>query len=91
MTDLALLAPTAFIGGALLGAAWLGFIERSVAALANGKSLARVVLFAFVRLGLAAVAFWVAALQGALPLLLALAGFATARLLLLARIKARLQ
>ena len=91
MTDLPLLAPIAFFGGIAGGAAWLHLIQRSVAALASGGSVARVVLLALARLALAGGAFWFAAQQGALPLLLALAGFATARLVLLRRIGERLR
>ncbi len=90
MTDPLVLAPAAFLGGAVLGAAWLHLIARSAAALASGGSPARAALLALLRLALVAVAFWIAALQGALPLVLALAGFAAARLLLLRRIGDRL-
>ncbi len=84
-------AALAFLGGAFLGAAWLHLLGRSVAALTNGGSLVRVVLLTLARLAVAGAALWLVAMQGALPLLVALAGFATTRLLLLGRIKERLR
>jgi hypothetical protein len=76
-------AALAFLSGVLLGAAWLHLLGRSVAALAGGGSVTRLVLLGLARLALAGGAMWLAATQGALPLLFALAGFAAARLALL--------
>lgn len=85
MTDVAALSVLAFFAGAAFGASYLYLVRRSVAALADGGSAAKTVVFALLRLAGAGVFFGFAAALGLLPVLFALAGFAAARLLLLRR------
>lgn len=70
------------LAGLALGAAYLWLVARSVAALVapGAKSAAG---YLALRIGLAAGVFWMAALQGAGPLLAVLAGFLVARTLTL--------
>jgi hypothetical protein len=85
------LAVLTFVFGAVVGALYLRLLARSVSALEGGASLRRVSAFALLRLVMAGSLFWAAALQGAATLLLILAGFVTARLVLLHRIAGSLQ
>lgn len=73
--------------GIALGAVYLGLIRYSVHALIGGSGLG-VVLHMVLRLGLAGVAFFVAAQQGALALILLLCGFVIVRTVVIGRVRA---
>ena len=74
------------LAGALLGALYLLLVGRTVAAMAPPASRAAAAGWFALRLAMAAAAFWVAAQQGPLPLVLMLAGFVLVRTLVLRRI-----
>ena len=65
--------------GMLLGAHYFFLLHRAVSLLASHATAIRIVLLSLIRFGVALTVFWVIALQGALPLLLALLGFVVAR------------
>jgi len=65
--------------GAALGAAYLYLVARTVAAIRPPAAKGAAAGFFVLRLGLAAGVLTLAALQGALPLLLCIAGFLAAR------------
>ncbi len=75
------------LAGTAMGAVYLWLIRYSVAAIVDGNRFGSFACLAL-RIILAAAAFFAAAQQGALPLLLALSGFIFARTLLLFGIKA---
>ena len=65
--------------GVALGTAYLWLLSRTVAALAGPGPKAPAAVWLVLRVALAAGAFWAAATQGAVPLLLMLPGFMIAR------------
>jgi F1F0 ATPase subunit 2 len=69
--------------GAALGALYFILVYRTARLHAAAAPLTPIVALYLVRLGLAAAAFWLIAQQGAIPLLLALAGFIAARMVVL--------
>jgi F1F0 ATPase subunit 2 len=65
--------------GVALGAAYFALLRREVELLFAQASAVSVIPLHLLRVGLAIVAFWAVAQQGALALLLALLGFLVAR------------
>jgi F1F0 ATPase subunit 2 len=86
--DMAVLAlyPAA---GIVLGALYFVLVHRTARLHAAAGSAGRIVALYALRLALAVIVFWAIAQQGALPLLLALAGFIVARMLVMRRIAAQ--
>ncbi len=78
-----ILLPAATVGGIVFGWCYFEALRRSVAAYASSARRARGVALAAGRVLCAAAFFTMAARLGALPLLLALAGFLAARSLAL--------
>jgi len=75
--------------GAILGVLYFGLLYRSVRLYASGAGTIRVVPLHMLRAALAVASFWIAAQQGAVPLLLTLSGFLVARFLVQCRSAAR--
>lgn len=73
--------------GLLLGAVYIRLIGRSVAELLEAGSAARAAGWFLLRIGLAALALWGAATQGALPLLSMLLGYLVARTLVVRAVR----
>ena len=67
------------LGGIALGAVYMRLIARSVAAIGSAAAYRAAAGWLVLRLGLAAAVLALAAMQGAGPLLAALAGFLIAR------------
>ena len=65
--------------GIALGAVYLWLVARTVAAITGSGGKAPAALWLVLRMALAAGAFWAAATEGALPLLVMLLGFLIAR------------
>ena len=65
--------------GALVGAVYFLLLYRSVRLYATGAGAAKVTPLYLLRYAIAVAAFWFIAHAGAMPLLLALAGFLAAR------------
>ena len=65
--------------GIALGAVYLWLVARTVAALTGSGGKAPAALWLVLRMALAVGAFWVAATEGALPVLVMLLGFLIAR------------
>jgi F1F0 ATPase subunit 2 len=68
------------LAGAALGGAYFFLLLRMVQACTAGAKMNLVVPLYLLRLAAAGAAFWFIAQQGAVPLLLALAGFVLARI-----------
>jgi F1F0 ATPase subunit 2 len=87
VTVIQILAWLAF--GAALGAVYFLILGRSVAALADGNDPRRAAVLLIARFGLAAAGFALAAAQGAMALLTALAGVLLARTVAIRRARGR--
>jgi F1F0 ATPase subunit 2 len=68
--------------GAALGAVYFFLLLRTVRLHASQAAAIYIIPLYFMRFAAAVPAFWITAQQGALPLLLALLGFLTARLVI---------
>lgn len=89
MTDVPYLASVIGLGaGAGLGIVYFSLVHRTVRLQLAGGGSAKVIGLTAVRLGLAVAVFWAVATLGALPLLLALAGFLAARGVIRRRVEA---
>lgn len=75
----------AALAGAALAAIYLAMLSRSVALFTGGRGPWRAVALTVARLALAGLAFWLAARQGAGPLIALFAGFLALRTLWLRR------
>lgn len=81
MTGIDLYAAASYLAlGAALGAAYFLLLLRSIRLHASQAPAVRVAPLYLIRIGVAVPAFWLIAQQGALPLVLALLGFLTARI-----------
>jgi F1F0 ATPase subunit 2 len=77
------------VAGIALGALYFLLVHRTARLHAAAGSAGRIAVFYAIRLTLAVAVFWAIAQQGAMPLLLTLAGFIVARMVVVRRMGAR--
>ncbi|HEX9648506.1 MAG TPA: ATP synthase subunit I [Alphaproteobacteria bacterium] len=76
------------VAGAAAGTLHFGLLWRAVRLHAQSAAASRIVPLHLVRAGATVAVFWLVAQRGALPLLLALAGFLVARVVVQHRLRA---